>query len=400
MRWAVGKLDAGPRRGISWSLSAILTVNFSMSCGGPTPAPSPGNPPPVTIRYELASVISGLSGPVDLQMPPDASDRIFVVEQAGLVRVIQSGVLLATPFIDNRARVTTGGERGLLGLAFHPDYATNHRFFLSYTRTVSGQLQSVVAEYLTSAGDPNSADAAERIVLTVDQPFDNHNGGQIQFGPDGYLYMGLGDGGGGGDPLGSGQDMTSLLSKLLRIDVDSTKPYAVPADNPFVGQAGIRPEIWASGFRNPWRFSFDRTTGRLFVADVGEDSFEEVNLVVRGGNYGWNIMEGLHCFEPPSGCSTTGLELPIAEYGHGEGASVTSGFVYRGALMSELRGRYIFGDFISGRIWSLEVTSPGVWTRTLLLDTDLNISCFGLDRAGELLVTDYGGSIFRLLKIT
>jgi glucose/arabinose dehydrogenase len=337
---------------------------------------------------------------VDLQMPPDASDRIFVVEQAGVVRVIPSGVLLATPFIDNRARVTAGGEKGLLGIAFHPDYATNHRFFLSYTRTVSGQLQSVVAEYLTSAGDPNSADTAERIVLTVDQPFDNHNGGQIQFGPDGYLYMGLGDGGGGGDPLGSGQDMTSLLSKMLRIDVDSTQPYAVPTDNPFVGQAGIRPEIWASGFRNPWRFSFDRTTGRLFVADVGQNSFEEVNLVVKGGNYGWNIMEGLHCFEPPNACPTSGLELPIVEYGHGEGASVTSGFVYRGALMSELRGHYIFGDFISGRIWALEETSPGVWTRTLLLDTDLNISCFGLDREGELLVTDYGGSVFRMREVT
>ena len=183
MSWAVVKRDAGPRQGISGSLVAILAISFSLSCGGPSPAPAPRNPPPVTIRYELASVLSGLSDPVDLQMPPDASDRIFVVEQAGVVRVIQSGVLLATPFIDNRARVTAGGETGLLGIAFHPDYATNHRFFLSYTRTVSGQLQSVVAEYLTSAGDPNSADTAERIVLTVDQPFDNHNGGQIQSGP-------------------------------------------------------------------------------------------------------------------------------------------------------------------------------------------------------------------------
>ena len=400
MRAAVVKRAGGPSQRISWSLVAMLAISFSASCGGPTPAPATGNPPPAAIQYSLAEWISGLTNPVGLQLPPDATDRIFVVEQEGTVRVFQSGVLLATPFIDVRARVTAGGERGLLGLAFHPDYPNNRRFFLSYTRTVSGQLQSAVAEYLTSAGDPNSADTAERIVLTVDQPFANHNGGQIEFGPDGYLYMGLGDGGSGGDPQGNGQNMNTLLGKLLRIDIDSAQLYAVPADNPFVGQTGIRPEIWASGFRNPWRFSFDRTPGRLFVADVGQNGFEEVNLAVMGGNYGWNIMEGLHCFNPPSGCSSTGLDLPIAEYGHDEGESVTGGFVYRGALMSELRGRYIFGDFISGRIWSLVETTPGVWTRNLLLDTDINISCFGIDPTGELLVSDYSGRVLRLRKGT
>jgi glucose/arabinose dehydrogenase len=333
---------------------------------------------------------------VDLQVPPDGTVRIFVVEQGGRAQVIQGGVLQATPFLDIRARVSAGGERGLLGLAFHPDYASNRRFFLSYTRTVVGQLQSVVAEYQTSAGDPNAADTTERVVLTVDQPFDNHNGGQIRFGPDGFLYIGLGDGGGGGDPQGNGQNMDTLLGKLLRIDVDSAQPYAVPPDNPFVGQAGIRPEIWASGLRNPWRFSFDNPTARLFLGDVGQGSFEEVDIVTKGGNYGWNIMEGLHCFQPPSGCSSSGLELPITEYSHSEGASVTGGFVYRGTSMSELRGRYVFGDFISGRIWALEETTPGVWTRVLLLDTDINISCFGLDPAGELLVADYAGGLLRL----
>ena len=367
-----------------------LVSLLAIGCGGPAPAPTTGSPPSTPIQYELQNVISGLSNPVDLQVPPDGSNRFFVVEQAGVVRVVQGGVLAATQFIDIRASVTAGGERGLLGLAFHPDFAANRRFLLSYTRTVSGQMQSVVAEYHASGGDPNVADTAERILLAVNQPFDHHNGGQIQFGPDGYLYVGLGD---GGDPQGNGQNLGALLGKLLRIDVDSTTPYAIPADNPFVGQAGVRPEIWASGFRNPWRFSFDHATGRLFVGDVGEGSFEEVDLVVKGGNYGWNIMEGLHCFQPPNGCSMNGLELPIAEYDHNEGGSVTGGHVYRGSSMNDLRGRYIFGDFISGRIWSLEETTAGSWTRTLLLDTDLNISSFGLDRAGEFLVADYGGSV-------
>jgi glucose/arabinose dehydrogenase len=305
------KQDVGGKSVILTLLAALLAALIAVSCGGPTSAPATGNPPPATIQYSLVELISGLTNPVDLQLPPDDTDRIFVVEQEGIVRVIQGGVLLATPFIDIRARVTSGG-----------------------------------------------------------------------------------------DPQGNGQNMNTLLGKLLRIEIDSSQPYAVPADNPFVGQNGIRQEIWASGLRNPWRFSFDRTTGRLFVADVGQDSFEEVDLVVKGGNYGWNIMEGLHCFNPPSGCSTSGLELPIAEYSHSEGASVTGGFVYRGALMSELRGRYIFGDFISGRIWSLDETLPGIWTRSLLLDTDINISCFGVDRTGELLVSDYGGRVLRLRKVT
>jgi glucose/arabinose dehydrogenase len=237
------------------------------------------------------------------------------------------------------------------------------------------------------------------VLLTVDQPFENHNGGQIQFGPDGFLYIGFGDGGGGGDPAGNGQNLGTLLGKILRIDVESSQHYAVPPDNPFVGQAGIRPEIWAFGFRNPWRFSFDRSMGRLFVADVGQASFEEVELVAKGANYGWNVMEGAHCYPPPStGCNTSGLELPIAEYSHSEGSSITGGYVYRGTANQELRGRYVFGDFGSGRIWQLRETSPGTWTRSLLLDTDLNISCFGLDSTGEILVVDYGGNVFRLRK--
>ncbi len=379
---------------------ALLTAVSALSCGGSNSGAGSGPPPPVTIRYELQSVASGLTNPLDLQVPPDGSDRLFIVEQEGLIRVVQSGVLVATPFLDIRSLVTSGGERGLLGLAFHPGYASNRRFFLNYTRTFGGQLQSVVAEYLTSASDPNLSDTTERILFTVDQPFDNHNGGRVQFGPDGHLYIGFGDGGSGGDPFGNGQNLGTLLGKILRIDVDSALPFAVPPDNPFVGQAGARGEIWAFGLRNPWRFSFDHTNGRLFVGDVGQDSFEEVDLVTKGGNYGWNIMEGTHCYQPPTGCDTTGLELPIIDYSHSEGSSVTGGCVYRGTLNQELRGLYIFGDFITGRIWTLAETSPGVWTRALLLDTNLNISSFGLDPAGEILVVDYNGSIYRLRKVT
>ena len=381
-------------------LFASLAVMSALSCGGSNGGPGPGPPPPVTIRYELQSVVSGLTNPLDLQVPPDGSARLFIVEQEGFVRVVQSGVLVATPFLDIRSRVTSGGERGLLGLAFHPNYGGNRRFFLNYTRTFGGQLQSVVAEYQTSATDSNAADPTERILLTLDQPFDNHNGGQVVFGPEGYLYIGFGDGGSGGDPLANGQNLGTLLGKILRIDVDSALPYAVPPDNPFVGQAGAREEIWAFGLRNPWRFSFDRTNGRLFVADVGQDSFEEVDLVTKGGNYGWNIMEGTHCYQPPAGCDTTGLDLPIVDYSHSEGNSVTGGYVYRGTLNPELRGLYFFGDFITGRIWTLTETSPGVWTRALLLDTILNISSFGLDPAGELLVVDYSGAVYRLRKVT
>jgi glucose/arabinose dehydrogenase len=346
-------------------------------------------------------VVTGLTNPVDIQQPADGTQRLFVVEQAGTVRIIQGGMLLATPFLDIRSSVTSGGEMGLLGLAFHPNYSQNRRFFVSYTRTVNGQLQSVIAEYETSAADPNVASTAERVLLTVDQPFENHNGGQIQFGPDGYLYIGYGDGGAGGDPLGNGQNLNTLLGKILRIGVDTAQPYAVPPDNPFVGQAGIRPEIWAWGFRNPWRFSFDRASGRLFVGDVGQSDFEEIDLVERGGNYGWSIMEGAHCYPPPStGCNTSGLALPIAEYSHSEGNSITGGYVYRGDGIQELRGKYVFGDFGSGRIWQLQETASGGWLRSLLLDTDLNISSFGQDQAGELYAVDYNGAVYRLRKAT
>ena len=348
-------------------------------------------------------VTSGLTSPLDLEQPNDGSGRLFVVEQGGTIRIIQNGSLVTLPFLDISSKVSFQGEMGLLGMTFHPSFQTNRKFYVNYVRDQAGQFQSVIAEYLASASNANQADpASERILLTVDQVgnFTNHKAGQLAFGPEGFLYFGLGDGGSGGDPFGHGQNTQILLAKMLRIDVDATSPglqYRIPPDNPFVGGGGL-PEIYAYGFRNPWRFSFDRATARLFVADVGQDTFEEVDIVQKGGNYGWNIMEGLHCFNPPSGCNTAGLMLPIIEYSHAEGQAVIGGFVYHGAAIPALHTNYVFGDFSTGKIWRLTEASPNTWTRTLLLQTTFNISSFGQDVAGELYVVDISaGRVFKIV---
>jgi glucose/arabinose dehydrogenase len=364
-----------------------------------TASPTPSPIPPLA----LAEVATGLSSPVDLQMPTDGTNRFFVVEQAGTIKILRNGAVLSQAFLNIQGKVTSGGELGLLGLAFHPNYSSNGRFFLNYTRTVNGtQRQTVIAEYRVSSSDPNLADpASEKILLTVDQPFDNHNAGQLAFGPDGFLYFGLGDGGNGGDPLGNGQNLATLLGKMMRIDVDHADPglqYAVPPDNPFVGNAAVRPEIWAYGFRNPWRFSFERGTGRQFCADVGQSSFEEVDLVQKGGNFGWNVMEGAHCFNPPSGCDTSGKILPIAEYDHSEGSAIIGGYVYKGTEIPALTDLYIFGDLSSQTMWYLREAPPGTFTRTTLLSQfGFAISAFGQDTPGEIYVVDY--SFGRVLKL-
>jgi len=390
------------RRRATGIATALLAGALVLGCGSSSDRAAVPPPPPSPSTLGTRLVVSGLSSPLDLEQPNDGSGRLFVVEQGGTIRIIQNGALLPQPFLDISAKVIVQSEMGLLGMTFHPGFASNRKFYVNYVRDQGGQFQSVIAEYLASAANPDQADpASERILLTVDQVsnFTNHKAGQLAFGPDGFLYFGLGDGGSAGDPFGHGQDTQILLAKMLRIDVNTTSPglqYGIPPDNPFAAGGGL-PEIWAYGFRNPWRFSFDRGTGRLFVADVGQNQFEEIDIVQKGGNYGWNVMEGLHCFNPPSGCDMTGLALPIVEYSHSEGQAVIGGFVYHGSAIPDLRGTYVFGDFVTGKIWNLTESPTDTWTRTLLLDTGLSISSFGQDTAGELYVVDLNGGVYKLV---
>ncbi|HWZ81148.1 MAG TPA: PQQ-dependent sugar dehydrogenase [Terriglobales bacterium] len=378
-------------------LTALISLTlFLAACGGSsnsTPPPPP--PPPPTLT--LTTVVSGLSGPLDLERPP-GDNRFFVVEQRGTIRIIENGALLAGNFLDIESLTNfDGAEQGLLGLAFHPNYSTNRLFYVNYTSS-SGGLHTVIAEFQTLAGNPNQADpSSQRILLTVAQPFSNHKGGQLAFGPDHFLYLGLGDGGSGGDPLGNGQNVNVLLGKILRIGVDPPftggLQYAIPTDNPF-SSGGGSPEIWAYGLRNPWRFSFERGGTRLFAGDVGQDKWEEVDLITKGGNFGWNVMEGNHCFNPSTGCDTSGKIAPIAEYSHSEGIAIIGGYVYKGTI-SGLANAYIFAD-LTGKIWSLTEAPANTWTRTLLLSTGRTISSFGQDAAGEVYVVDLGGSVLKL----
>jgi len=373
-----------------------MVAGLSCGCGSQGNSTARG---PVQVTTQV--VATGFSSPLDLEQPNDNSGRLFVVEQGGTIRIIQNGSVLASPFLDISTKVINNGEMGLLGVTFHPSFSTNRKFYVNYVRNNAGQFQSVIAEYLASATNANFSDpATERILLVVDQVsnFTNHKAGQLAFGPDGFLYFGLGDGGSGGDPLGHGQNTQILLAKLMRIDVNSTSPgkqYAIPPDNPFVAGGGM-PEIYAVGFRNPWRFSFDVPSGRLFLADVGQDKFEEVNIVQKGGNYGWNVMEGLHCFNPPSNCNTAGLSLPIVEIAHPESVAVMGGYVYHGKTLTGLQGVYIFGD-LSGKIWSLTEGPANTFTRALIDTTGFNISAFGQDTSGELYVVDITSG--RVLKI-
>jgi glucose/arabinose dehydrogenase len=348
----------------------------------------------------LEPVVSGLSVPVAIAHAGDS--RLFIVQQNGRIRISPAPQqLLPQPFLDVSSLISTGGERGLLGLAFHPRYAENGFFYVNYTDT-SGDTK--VVRYTRSAADPNRADPnSARIILEVDQPFANHNGGQLQFGPDGYLYIGLGDGGSGGDPDNRAQNLSQLLGKMLRIDVDGAAPYAIPPSNPFVGRPGVRAEIWASGLRNPWRFSFDRNFGDLWIADVGQGEWEEVSFQPRtsigGENYGWRRMEGTHCFQPATNCNDGTLVLPVIEYDHSAGAcSVTGGYVYRGTRSRRLNDMYIYADFCNGRIMGARRDAGGGLVSRLLFDAPFQVSTFGEDVNGELYVASYGsGEIFRIV---
>ncbi len=349
----------------------------------------------------LTNVVSGLSNPVGIERPPN-DNRFFIVEQRGTIRILDNGVLQPGNFLDIQSLVNYDGqEQGLLGIAFHPNFATNHKFYVNYTMD-EGNRQSVIAEFQTLASDPNTADLnSERDLLIVNQPFPNHKGGQLVFGPDGFLYIGLGDGGSGGDPMANGQNTSTFLGKMLRIGVDppftAGHEYAIPADNPFAGGGGLG-EIYAYGLRNPWRFSFEPVTNRLFVADVGQDNWEEIDILQKGGNFGWNVMEGKHCYPPSAtSCDMTNKILPIIEYSHTDGVAVIGGYIYKGTAIPSLANKYIFAD-LTGKIWSLTEAPANTWTRNNLLTTNLMLTSFGKDAAGELYVLDYnGGNVLKLV---
>jgi glucose/arabinose dehydrogenase len=373
----------------------LMTVatTLGLSCGGrSSPAQPDGN---VAVRLE--PVASGLDFPLDLKSPPGDS-RLFVVEKTGKIKIIKSGAVLPKPFLDLSALISNGGEQGLLGVAFHPRYATNGVFVVDYTDT-SGDTR--IARYHVSA-DPDVADPASgEILLGVDQPYSNHNGGGLLFGPDGFLYISLGDGGSGGDPQNHGQDRRDLLGSILRIDVDHGSPYGIPGSNPYAQSTTFRHELWNYGMRNPWRFSFDRENGDLYIADVGQDNLEEVDVAPHGSsggeNYGWRIMEGSSCYQS-SGCDRTGLVLPVLEYSHSDGCSITGGYVYRGQAIPALRGTYFYSDYCNGWIRSFRYRSGQAsdqreWSA---LKTSGSVTSFGEDAAGELYVLIAAGNVYRI----
>jgi glucose/arabinose dehydrogenase len=375
-------------------LSTLLLLLAACSSGDSNdPAPIPTD-----FVLKLQEVASGLNDAVYVTSPPGDA-RLFIVDLIGRLRILENGQLLATPFLDIVAKVNSGGERGLLSVAFHPQYRTNGFFYVYYTGS-SGQ---ITIERYTVSSNANQANASSaKVLLTVAHPRTNHNGGLAMFGPDGMLYLGLGDGGGGGDPDRNGQNQTTLLGKMLRINVDSGDPYSIPSGNPFAGRTDARQEIWAMGLRNPWRYAFDRSTGRLYVADVGQDAVEEVNVVTAtraGVNYAWNVLEGSTCYNA-STCNKTGFELPVLEYTHANGqCSVTGGFVYRGTAMPELAGTYFYADYCAGWVKSFTYDNG---TASNQRDWNLGnvgfITSFGEDAAGELYLTTASGRVYKFVR--
>lgn len=366
------------------------------------PSPTATRAPYVTAlpnptEYTWTLVVQGLQRPVGVYSLP-GDERLFVLEQEGRIRLVSQGQILATPFLDIRDRVgSRASEQGLLGLAFHPHYASNGFFFVNYTDRDGN---TVVSRMRVSA-DPQRGDpTTEKPLLYIVQPYANHNGGHIVFGPDGYLYIGTGDGGAAGDPHGNAQNLNTLLGKLLRLDVDRGDPYAIPPDNPFA-QGGGRPEIWALGLRNPWQFAFDPLNGDLYIADVGQNLWEEVDYLPAGTpggvNLGWDYREGFHPFEgePPPGIQLTD---PVWEYGHDQGCSITGGVVYRGQSLPAFWGVYLFGDYCTGTVWGLLRYPDGQWKAQALFHTGARIAAFGVDGQGEVLLVDHQGALYRLTR--
>jgi glucose/arabinose dehydrogenase len=378
------------RIGLTVVLAVSMVLGFStLLAQAALPASDAATQARLAFSPALEKVGEGFTLPLFLTHANDGSGRIFVVEKGGTIALLENG-RRGTVFLDIRDRIRASGyEQGLLGLAFHPNYARNGYFYVNYTNR---QGHTVIERYSVLQSDPNRADpnSAKRIML-IEQPYANHNSGMIAFGPDGFLYIGMGDGGGANDPLGAGQNKRTLLGKILRIDVDNGDPYAIPTGNPYAdGREGL-PEIWSIGWRNPWRFSFDRLTGDKYIADVGQNRYEEVHI-------GWNIMEGAHCFQPRTGCNRDGLQMPIAEYDHSQGISITGGYVYRGNAFPRMQGYYFFADFGSTRVWALRETSANAWEMTEIMSARFPVSSFGEDEAGELYLVDFGGgTIHRLV---
>ena len=338
-----------------------------------------------------------------LAQPNDGRGVLYVTEQKGFIKAFpnRQDVAKSSIFLDITDQVNEGGnEEGLLGLAFDPAYENNGLFYVYYS--AKKPRRSVVSRFSVNPNDPGKADpGSESIVMEIAQPFSNHNGGQITFGPDGYLYIGLGDGGRGGDPMLNGQNTATLLGSLIRIDVSDLAGrfrYRIPGDNPLSSIAGAKPEMWAYGFRNPWRFSFDRETGDLWLGDVGQNLWEEINLVKKGRNYGWNVMEGAHCFRPRNGCTETGLDLPIIEYNSSQGCSVIGGYVYRGTRLTSLFGTYLYGDFCRGTVWGLRHDGQTVIEHIVLAKVDAQITSFGEDQAGNVYILSRDDGIYRFAK--
>jgi glucose/arabinose dehydrogenase len=388
--------------------AAVGAAGAAAPPAGPTAAGLPAAVSPATyspghLAITLSRAPGSFSSPVLVTNAKDGTGRLFVVEQGGRIRIIDGGSVLSTPFLDIRSKISCCGERGLLGLAFHPSYASNGRFFVDYT---DGFGSTVVAEYRR---DPNNADRAINAgstLLHIAQPYANHNGGMLAFGKDGYLYVAMGDGGSAGDPGNRAQNKNSLLGKLLRIDVDhksGSLRYRVPSTNPFVGKTGDD-RIWAYGLRNPWRFSFDRLDGTLWIGDVGQDRYEEIDRVTqasgggKGRNFGWRVLEGRACYIPASGCSTSGKVAPLAVYTHSNGCAVVGGYVYRGSTYPAMVNAYILGDYCSGKIWAIPANGHTPQAASQILDTSLMISSFGEAEDGSLYLTDVaGGGVYRLV---
>jgi glucose/arabinose dehydrogenase len=408
------RASARPRRiaGVAGALVTLIATAspaFAAATAGDLPAPAAARVPaaaPADAQIALSLRASSLSRPVFLTGADDGTSRLFIVEQTGRIRILKGSTVLSTPFLSLAGSVSGGFEQGLLGLAFHPNYETNRKLYVNFTNKAGN---TVIREYRASATNLNVVDTSTaRRILKIDQPFANHNGGMLAFGRDGYLYMGMGDGGSSGDPGNRAQSINTLLGKMLRIDVNgrtATKAYRIPKSNPYVGRSGLN-EIWQIGLRNPWRWSFDRSNGNLWIGDVGQGKWEEVDRATRtssgpgrGINWGWRVLEGSHCYNPSTGCSTSGKTPPIAEYDHAAGrCSITGGYVYRGSAIPALVGGYVFGDYCSGEIWVIPATAAGPATPSLLLDTNLQISSFGENRNGELFVVDHGGRIYVIVQ--